>query len=91
VAYALTTEPELVPFNVLDPPRLQSMSVRVAGLETLSGATNDLPLLRLEGDAPGGMEGSPVFTPGGKVIGVLGGTAANRHAILCDQLEPLLP
>ncbi|MCL4204936.1 MAG: hypothetical protein KJ000_20850 [Pirellulaceae bacterium] len=91
VAYALTTEPDLVPFNVLDPPRLRSMSVRIAGLETLSGATNDLPLIRLQGDAPSGMEGSPVFTAEGKVIGVLGGSAENRHAVLCDQLEPLLP
>jgi len=91
VAYALTTEPDLVPFNVLEPPRLQSLLVRIVGLETLAGATGGLPLLRLEEDAPRGMEGAPVFTAAGKVIGVLGGSAEDRHAILCDQLEPLLP
>jgi hypothetical protein len=91
VAYALTMEPELEPFNVLEPPRLRSLLVRVIGLETLAGAANDLPLLRLEADAPRGMEGAPVFTAAGKVIGVLGGSAEDRQAILCDQLEPLLP
>lgn len=91
VAYALTRAPELTAFNVLDPPRLRSLGARVVGLETLTGATNDLPLLRLEADAPGGMEGAPVFTAAGKVIGVLGGSAGERHAILSDQLQPLLP
>jgi hypothetical protein len=91
VAYALTTAPELTAFNVLDPPRLRSLGVRIVGLESLPGATSDLPLLRLEADAPGGMEGAPVFTAAGKVIGVLGGSAGDRHAILCDQLQPLLP
>jgi len=91
VGYSFAVEPPIKPFNILDPPRLCTTLGTVSDMEVVPGATDNLPLLTLEVDAPGGTEGAPIMNEAGKVIGVVCGPSEDRHAVLCDQLEPLLP
>ena len=88
--YSIQYEPELKPYDPLDPPKPVWPRGQVRGTKTFSGGGEELPLLELAIDAADGTDGGPVFSNSGKVIGVLLRYGELRYVVLSDQLSDLI-
>ncbi len=87
--YAIQFEPELKPYDSLDPPKPVWPRGRIRGTKMFPGG-EEHPLLELEISAADGTEGGPVFSATGKVIGVLLRYGDQRYVVLSDQLSELI-
>ena len=88
--YSMQYEPDLKPYDPLDPPKQVWPRGRVRGTRTFPGGDEDLPLLELAITADDGTDGGPVFSTAGKVIGVLLRYGEQRYVVLSDQLSDLI-
>jgi len=90
--YAIQYEPELKPYDSLDPPKQVWPRGQVRGTKTFPGGSEELPVLELAISAADGTDGGPVFSAAGKVIGVLLRYGEQRYVVLVpsDQLSDLI-
>ena len=88
--YSIQYEPELKPYDPLDPPKQVWPRGQVRGTKTFSGGGDELPVLELAISVADGTDGGPVFSDAGKVIGVLLRYGDQRYVVLSDQLFDLI-